>query len=361
MKSIRSIFFVLSVFLLFGTFARAQTDIWAIGTNFNFETHPTDTTGKVEPFSDSIFYKIDPQTGIPMEIGPITGYTLCTGLDIHPISGEFFAVCDKIDENGMHPVMEQKLLLFSSMLLKIDETSGLPTEIGPLELSHSDIVSDISFRSDGVLFAHINGSNVHMAAGNSTRTFDANKLGTINTQSGKFSALGDTGLEDIWSAIGFTEPDDLIQCTDNAHSTGVANILNQSNGNATFLANLIYPPQFVDTNIIGSKDFDLASGQFFGFLESTGPIWFPGDETAASTRNDAPVGTFLVTIDEDGDIALRGQTSGPEEQFRAITVLSKKIPTEVPTLSEYGLIITFVLFLGAAVVFLRRRQVKSGI
>ena len=98
-----------------------------------------------------------------------------------------------------------------------------------------------------------------------------------------------------------------------------------------------------------------------GFLESTGSIWFPGDEIVGSTRNDAPVGTFLVTIDEDGDIALRGQTSGPEEQFRAITVLSKKIPTEVPTLSEYGLIITFVLFLGAAVVFLRRRQAKSGI
>ena len=181
------------------------------------------------------------------------------------------------------------------MLLKIDETSGLPTEIGPLELSRSDFVSDISFRSDGVLFAHINGPNVHMTLDNSTRTLDANKLGTINTQSGKFSALGDTGLDDIWSAIGFTEPDDLIQCTDNAQSTGVANYLNQTNGNATFLADLIYPPQFVDTNTIGSKDFDLASGQFFGFLESTGSIWFPGDNTFASIRNDAPVGTFLVT------------------------------------------------------------------
>ena len=78
MKSIRSIFLVFSVFLLFGTFARAQTDIWAIGTNFNFVTNPNDISVKVGPYSDSIFYKIDPQTGIPMEIGPITGYTLCT-------------------------------------------------------------------------------------------------------------------------------------------------------------------------------------------------------------------------------------------------------------------------------------------
>lgn len=359
MKSIRSLFFVLSVFLLFGTYAKAQTDIWAIGTNSNFKTVPTDITGKVGHLSDSIFYKIDPQTGIPMEIGPITGYAPCTGLDIHPITGEFFAVCGKIVEEVM---MTERAGFFSSTLLKIDETSGQPTEIGPLELSHYDTVSDISFRSDGVLFAHINGPNIHMGAGHSTRSDDANKLGTINTQSGKFSALGSTGSRDTWSAIGFTEFDELIQCTDNTHDTGVANTLNQNNGMATFLADLLYPLQFVDTNIIGSKDFDLASGQFFGFLYSTGLIWFPGDEVPFnSTSNDAPVGTFLVTIDEDGDIALRGQTSGPEEQFRAITVSSKKIPTEVPTLSEYGLIVTFVLFLGAAVVFLRRRQVKSGI
>ena len=327
MKGIRSIFFVLSVFLLFGTFARAQTDIWAIGTNFNFETHPTDITGKVEPFSDSILYKIDPNTGIPMEIGPITGYTLCTGLDIHPITGEFFAVCDKIEDSHDLPTMEQKLVLFDSVLLKIDETSGqVIEEIGPLLLTRADFVSDISFRSDGVLFAHVNGSGIH-GADVTIKTLNANTIGTINQQTGLYMERGDTGLHDFWSAIGFTDTDDLIQCTDNGDMTGAAYNVNQTTGKSNILTNLNYPPQFVDTNIIGSKDFDLASGQFLGFLESTGSIWFPGDETFASTRNDAPVGTFLVTIDEDGDIALRGQTSGPEEQFRAITVLSKKITT----------------------------------
>jgi hypothetical protein len=237
--------------------------------------------------------------------------------------------------------------------------TGEGTEVGPLgDFGTGDFISDISFRSDGTLFAHINGNFFGAAGDASSRTVNANSLGIINTDTGNLTILGPTGSDDFWSAIGFTNIDDLIQCTSNREITGVANILNQLTGNASFLENLIYPPEFDEINTINSKDFDLSSGHFLAFLDSEGVCC---DEMTV-TNNHAPQGNFLVRINKDnGDIELIGQTSEPGNRFGAIAVLSEEIIREVPTLSEYGLILTVVMLLGVAVVFLRRRQTTSGI
>lgn len=72
-------------------------------------------------------------------------------------------------------------------------------------------------------------------------------------------------------------------------------------------------------------------------------------------------GSFLFRTNPDtGIIELIGFTAPFGNQFTSIAFLNRNF-TEVPTLSEYGLIVTGILFLGAAVVFLRRRQAKLEI
>ncbi len=213
MKSIRSIFVALAVFLLLGLPAMAQPEIYGIGTEFQIRDviPEQEIVGTNELHSsDSILYMIDPDTGIPLEIGPITGYTQCAGLDIHPDTEEFFAVCD-LNER-MTETMDTNNGEFGPVLLKLDMATGEGTEVGPLgDFGTGDFISDISFRSDGALFAHINGNFFGAAGDASSRTVNANSLGIINTDTGNLTILGPTGSDDFWSAIGFTNIDDLIQ------------------------------------------------------------------------------------------------------------------------------------------------------
>ncbi len=356
MKSISSVFAALAVFLLLGLPAMAQPEVYGIGTDLDIIKFEEGEVVEPEaiPFNDSVLYSINPNTGAPTEIGPISGYTQCTGLDIHPVTEVLYAVCNIIETNG--EVMDTNSESFGTKLLTLNNDTGQATEIGALDLPRGDFVSDISFRSDGTLFAHINGSLAKAEEDITTSLLSANTLGIIDTQTGNLTILGSTGSDDFWSAIGFTPTDLLIQCTDNDNFPGVANSLNQTTGHATFLENLIYPPQFDGVSTILSKDFDLSSGQFLAFLEPRGECC----DDILLTNNHTPPGSYLVRINSNnGDIDLIGQTSGFEERFGAIAVSSQR--AQVPTLSEYGLILTVVMLLGVAVVFLRRRQAKSEI
>jgi len=363
LKSKITVGLLLAGLLMFASQAMAQTEIFAIGTEINNSTKDFLETPEVEtnlsPFLDSILYSLDPDTGAPSVIGTIVGYTRCTGLDIHPGTGEFFAVCEKIEENGEDPVLLTNNGLFNSYLLTLDPETGQPTEVGAIELSRGDFISDISFRSDGTLFAHLNSDLFQIAEEDvTTNTVNANSLGIINTQNAVLTILGPTGSEDRWSAIGFSDTNTLIQCTDNRVVPSVANVLNQSNGHATFLTNLIYPIGFSDGwNIIASKDYDNFSGDFFALLVHLTDTIDPKTSTNGLTE-----GNFLVIINQfTGQIFEIGLIDGIDNQFAALAVRSKVVVNEVPTLSEYGLIATVVLLLGVSVVFLRRRQLKSNI
>lgn len=359
MKSLARLFLVLTLFAVSALPTMAQLEIYGIGTELKIkEVMPKEVIEpRISPFLDSVLYSINPNTGQPTEIGVLEGYTRCTGLDIHPDTGEFFAVCEKIEENGVDPILLTRNGLFNSYLLILDPNTGQATEVGSLELGRGDFVSDISFRSDGTLFAHLNGEGNALEAENTTNTVAANSLGIINTQTGNLTVLGPTGLEDNFSAIGFTAMDILLQCTDNDNFPGVVNILNQTTGNATFLDNLIYPPEFViGENVIGSKDFG-GIGNFFAVLFHLGNGIGP-----EATTNGIENGNFLVTIDQfNGDIDVIGFIADETNQFGALAVRGEQLVAEVPTLSEYGLIVTVVMLLGVAVVFLRRRQAKLEI
>ncbi|MEM7009430.1 MAG: IPTL-CTERM sorting domain-containing protein, partial [Thermodesulfobacteriota bacterium] len=72
-----------------------------------------------------------------------------------------------------------------------------------------------------------------------------------------------------------------------------------------------------------------------------------------------PEGSFLITINQqNGAIEILGQISDLDTDFSAIAVNSK-LTRNVPTMSEYGLIVTVVLLLGASVLYLRRRKLTT--
>lgn len=359
MRSIRSIFILFAVLVVSGLPAMAQTQIYAIGTEFNRGVDPreSEVDQRISPFMDSVLYTLDPMTGQPTEVGTIEGYTRCTGLDIHPLTGEFFAVCDEngeLDDGPLMPLTRNGV--FGPHLLKLNPNTAQATDVGALDLSRGDFVSDISFRSDGTLFAHLN-SLENGEAATETNTINANSLAIINTNTANVTILGETGSEDMFSAIGFTNTDSLIQCTDNDDFPGVVNMLNQTTGQASFLENLIYPPDFEGLNIISSKDADTFSGDFFGILFHQTNI----SEDILTTLGETE-GQFLVNIDSgsNGEVSIIGLIAvGELEQFGAIAVLGQPQPlVEVPTLSEYGLIAAVVMLLGTAVLVLRRRQIK---
>jgi hypothetical protein len=362
LKNNITIALVLALFFTFTAKSMAQPEIFAIGTEIKAPMPKAFVIGdevetNASPFLESVLYSIDPVTAAPTMIGPVEGFTRCTGLDIHPQTGEFFAVCEKIEENGEKPILLTNGEEFNVYLLKLDQITAAPLEVGAIQLSRGDFISDISFRQDGTLFAHLNSDIQNQEEEVTTNTIAANSLGIIDTQTAALTILGPTGSEDAWSAIGFNNVNSLIQCTDNRKVPSVANLLNQTTGHATFLTDLIYPIDFNGWIIIPSKDFDNASNQFYGLLAHlTDTV---DDEVVT---NDATEGNFLVTIDQfSGHVSNMGLIADISNQFGALAVRSELIINEVPTLSEYGLIATVVLLLGASVVFLRRRQLKSNI
>ncbi len=399
MKIISSVFIALTFVLLMSVSSKAQTEIYALGSfNGMLQCCPpcdgpvcevcncfdTIETNQVFGFlGETTLYKIDPNSGFSEIIG-FTGFRGCQGLDIEPLTGELYAVCNQFEIGPPGPpgVIDETINEEDApgqVLVKLDKNTGQGTLIGSLgdgigsRLFGAGFISDIDFRSDGVLFAHLN-SNLRYTLVNPAESLSngvtQNSLGTINLQTGKFDIIGTTGSFDEYSAIGFDLVGDLIQCANNNNSRGLIdlgtntlpflhdtdiNLLNQDTGNATFLTKAVFPPELQDhVNTITSKDFDTENNIMYGLMTTHGF----GHGGTLATNNLVPDGSYLVRLDRStGDVQLLGQSSGPFEDFLAIAVKGKV--RVVPTMSEYGLMLTVALFLGAAVVFLRRRQARS--
>ncbi len=348
MKNLFSLFVAVAVLFLTGVFANAQDFLM-----FGVATPVEDVVDRVETpvVIETILYAIDPQNGDSTEIGP-TGFNRCSSLDFEPLTNELFGVCLRLEEEPMAEVEVKKV---GEVLVNFDILTGQGTEVGLLNMNgdKSGRVTDISFRSDGTLFAHVIDVNGGLEEKVELSMKSEGYLGMIDTKSGLLTFIGPTGFDEAFSAIGFSLQDNLYHGADNG-TMGALNMLNQTTGNATLLANLAYPPMFMGGNIITTMDIDPASGDLIAVL-------FSEEENGTEsiqTREPVTPGFFLIQIDPtDGGIILRGET---QDQLAAIAVY-RPIVREVPTLSEYGLIVTFVLLLGAAVVFLRRRQVKTAV
>ena len=146
-------------------------------------------------------------------------------MDFHPTTGVLYAEASR--PGGSNRV-----------LISIDRTTGVGTEVGDIPDSHSfgSDYSGLSFRSDGTLFAYLEAGD---------------GLGTL-TLGGVLTELGSTGVSCCGNGIAFDASDVLYHANDVALHT-----LNQTSGVATLIASLSGP------GIINAMDFNPDTGVLF--------------------------------------------------------------------------------------------------
>jgi CSLREA domain-containing protein/uncharacterized repeat protein (TIGR01451 family) len=215
------------------------------------------TTGEDE---SSILYAIDPATGVAAPVGPI-GFERVSGMDFHPATGVLYATGER---DG------------TSVLITIDPCTGAGAEIGPTQIRSihfNNAVPDISFRSDGSLYAYL------------MRRMD---LATIDIGTGIAAAVGATHAGgSSGNGMAFSA-DGTLYHTDGLH----LNALNPVTGLATPLAALVFPPPANVFPRINAMDFDPATGTLF-----------------ASLNDDFGGGNFLATINvATGSVTIIGPT-----------------------------------------------------
>ncbi len=301
----KKLFIVFCIFLIqAGITNAAEVEIFGISNGSEgMDRSITETRNGV---SGSTLYKIDYKTGFATPVGPVGSHD-CTGLDFHPLKNKLYAVCFGMSHN--------------QVLLDIDPFTGHGTEITELQFEDGDfgIIVDISFREDGTLFAYVD-------------LKEDDFLAILNPETGLIQNLGPTGL--IGDGNGIAINDELYNA--NTELLPTLNVLNQTNGGATFKTNLIVPPPANDFPLILSMDKDTVNNIFYGVLDN---------EELEYTY-------YLVTIDVDsGQVDLIGVTV---DGLDALAVRNPKI-SNIPTLSQYGLILVAVAFLAAALFVLRRR------
>jgi hypothetical protein len=180
----------------------------------------------------SNFYSIDPTTGTATLIGPV-GFDSVSGVAFHPTTGVLYAV-GIIAGGGLH------------LLLTIDTATGAGTLVGPTNVFRasgcSDRVSDLSFRSDGTLYAYAE---------------SCAQLGVINTSTGAFTLVGATGQSDNGNGMAFSPGGVLF------HAGGQnVGTLDQTTGVLTPGADLTFPATCPSARV-NAMDFQPGSGTLF--------------------------------------------------------------------------------------------------
>lgn len=305
MKSLHKYVLMTIVLVASASSAQAQ-EIYGAGFLQAFNKGDTSVRKEVP----SALYSIDTNTGATTFIGEI-GFLDCTGLDYDHLTKQLFAVC--FDGN-----------LSDAVLVNVNPNTGEGELIGPLNLDEGlFIVEDISFRSDGVLFAIASGKLI-------------NQTGIIDTQTGNFTPLGGTGLGDFnEGGLAFSLQDILFYAGFGLIESNGLFVVNQQSGIANFDKPVVFADRSQD-HAIQSLDTNLRDGRIFAVYSE-----FQDDSA------------ILGTLDPDtGLIRDIGPTSGIF--IRAIA--SKSSSINIPTLSEYGLIATAIVLLGVATICLRRRR-----
>jgi len=166
-------------------------------------------------------------------------------------------------------------------LITINTATGLATAVGPLGVDiRPGAMSDMSFRSDGTLYA-IDGLN---------------SVYTVNTSTEAATLLGGVSSFPSGNALAFSLTDILYKVDNEA-----AYIVNQTHGSGTFVSLINYPDSEDRAN---GMDFDPATGLLFASVRHSpfGPGFV----------NNAPADTpfnYLATIDlATGNVTTVGQT-----------------------------------------------------
>ena len=258
--------------------------------------------------SDSQLFHINPATAETTLIGN-TGFDSCRGLGFHPFTNVLYGSCRRDGD-------------ITNVLIMIDRDTGEGTEIGPLNVN--GLIRDMSFRSDGVLFAY-----------RSAKPVDT--LGTIDLDTGNFNIIGQPGVDGLSPGIAFSPDDTLYAASTDILGTQSLYILDQDTGQASFVRSITGIP-LPDTSDFTSLDTRPTDGALF------------------AQYNEFSFGdSFLSTLDTDsGVLTTIGQTEDGTNIF-AIAFLNPPPPRPIPTLSQWGLIALSAVILISGAFYLRRR------
>ena len=209
----------------------------------------------------STLHTIDPLTGAPSVVGPITGFERVQGMDT-AMDGTLFAIAERDDGSD------------TNVLITIDPDTGAGTEVGPTGLGTG---MGVSFRnSDNVLFIDYWGEGTVLA--------------TVNTQTGAGTDVGPTGTFGDGNGIAFSPGDELYHAEKGRFSL---HTLNQSTGEATYVTELFYPGG-LNWPRINAMDFQPGTGVLFASLND-------GEEGSGPN--------YLATVDTGtGEVTIIGQT-----------------------------------------------------
>lgn len=310
----------------------------------DFGADAEDAAERVGPEEQgTLLYEINPETGEASFIGD-TGYPLCIGMDFHPFTQELYAVCTpEVIQKGA-----ETRLIDDFVLIKIDIRTAHATEVGPTGIVPGEIgeITDISFRSDGVLFGHgrANGGLI---------------LGTFNLNTGEFALIGTEDTEVRPGGLGFLSDGRLFSAdtTFNVKNvidfdtpTVLMHLRGQTAGEADFITDLKLQLNEEQVPFVTSLDTNPADNQLYGYLFDRNT----GRPTLSQKALEQP---YIAVIDPDtGIVDFRAPTI---ENVTAIAFL--EIPTNIPTMGEWGLIILATsLFFGSLLV-MRRRQRRSAV
>lgn len=220
----------------------------------------------------STFYSVNATSGAATAIGAI-GFERVSGMDFDPGTGVLYAVGERSDGSDV-PV-----------LITINLATGAGTEVAALNDGDphlfGDAYTDISFRSDGTLYAYLD---------------PGDGLGTIDVVTGALSQLGYTGAGCCGNGIAFSSGDVLYHANDVA-----LNSLDQLTGAATPLAALAFPGVQVFPRV-NAMDFDPATGtlyasvrrDFANYLATIDPITGTVSSLGASQNGLDALAVFFV-------------------------------------------------------------------
>jgi len=261
MKSISASIAALTLMFILGSSAIAQDDAFLFGVADNLVEAKA-----VEDLEGSKLYQIDYVTAASTLIGP-TGFRRCAGLDFQPETNQLYAVCERMidrdQEDRLGPQIE-----VGQVLVVLDRFTGEGVEVVPLTLNLDERVTNISFKSDGELFAHII-SRLRRASEEETAAMDpsegGNYIGVIDMQSGVILKIGPTGYEDMFSGIGFSLRDILFHGVDDEVAPAI-NVLSQATGAPIVTRPLIYPDEFGGRELVTSMDTMPISGDLYAMV-----------------------------------------------------------------------------------------------
>ncbi len=202
-----------------------------VQTNCPYELYGVRT---VDAAGNGELLAIDPATGYYSWIASITGATHISNISFHT-NGKIYAVGR--DEEG------------KNALIYVNCKTGAAVSIGQtgLPIIAGQAITDTSFNGD-VLWAYLNRPGTV-----------SDQIGTIDKETGEFTLLGDTGVNDIGNALSFNNDDSVLY-----HAGKVnLNTIDQLTGLATAVAPLQFSAPALDNPRLNGLDPRPSTGEMY--------------------------------------------------------------------------------------------------